>query len=281
MKHLLFILYLIWAIALPTFAQQIDTTVTKTGVTINIGADTYTSTKTKKSIKTFRPTRHFLGVRTGLGINSIGEKVNFSNFALDYDVVFRNSPIGLSGSFWADATRNGGDITRTVGVSGGLLFYIPYSKDNTNISGFAIKPRLDILGVSLAFPSVYETTLLGNYSEKLYSPFPYLYTHTWSDYTRTRLNSGLGLGAALSLVLESRFQIAKNLYASCGLESKAGVLAGSLLGEKEKYTIHNFKGQTWQESKDVTVYGASFQAPYLNLGLQLGLGFVFRGKHRS
>ena len=114
-----------------------------------------------------------------------------------------------------------------------------------------------------------------------YDPWPFVYRHSWEKYEEKIITVGLGTGAALSLGLESRFQVAKNLYVSCGIEGKGGAISGKLIGTVYEYTENNYQGVSWKEYGYQSTYTDSFILPYISLQAQAGVGFVFRGKGKK
>ena len=273
MKLLTFFGIIIWGIVFNSFAQDMDISPSQDSTSLQIGVEKYAFHTKKEVAKTFRPARHFFGARTGIGANAIYEQLNTNNFALDYDVVFRNSPLGLSFSFWGENGKIGNGTCYNLGASGGLLIYIPYSKKSDNTSGFAIKPRLDIF---LNGMDVYghEKNMVA-YREDIYFQFPYYYTDKVTTYEEKTISGGIGAGIAGNLGLESRFQVAKNLYLSCGLETKVGAVSGKLLGQYLLYEEHSLLDG---RLLDNSVYSENYTLPYISLQVQAGIGFVFRGK---
>ncbi len=208
------------------------------------------------TLKTYRPARHYLGLSTGVGVSSFGIIVPLS---LDYDVLFAKTNFGLSSSvFTRSAITPEYDLSST-GLAFGVIGFIPYSKNKENMSGLAIKPRVEAAFIK----STAHIRTAGQASD-----YPY------KVVSIIDIDEITGASAALSLDIDSKFQVHKNVYISCGLNAQYGALGMNMAG---RVTTENYLYNILV-SRNTSAYNTHTSGAYFAAQLRIGAGLILRGK---
>jgi hypothetical protein len=238
------------------------------GITeMTLGSATITPSDDDTRIKA-RPARHYLGLSYRGGIDYASSTSALGTaIGLDYDVLFPRTRIGLSTSFYFRNNQlNAGSRAITLsgnGVALGLVFIIPYSKNKDNASGFAIKPRWHLAVDRMTGGSfLYATGQSGDY------PSNYAIGKIYADELVIAGNS-------LSLDLETKFQLGRNMYLSFGGNAQYGDVSSGFWGRMD-ITEYRYGYVVKQTTEPFSSSGGS--GPYVALQGSIGLGVVLRGK---